>query len=212
MADTLTATDLLRALRRKHSRDAVVREVVLDDPFEFAVRRRAEIERARHWGEDQAAMVERRYVEQGKPIADSVPEDWDYRSSKPQRRIDALLISSTGTTAVEIKVTRADFKRDTEMKRRAWRAVTNRFVYLTPKGLVQPDEVAEGCGLWEFAPETVGPYRWQHGLTSVKRAVVNKHPDPLPFQILRALAYRVSNEEWKVAMATEHTNRTEEES
>ncbi|MBW9118872.1 hypothetical protein JNB63_02070 [Microbacterium trichothecenolyticum] len=192
---TVTAATLLAALRQKHSGDAVVREVVIDDPYEFAIRRRAEIERARSWGEDQAEMVERRYVEQGKLIADAVPDGWNYRASKPQRRIDALIIASTGTTAVEIKVTRADFRRDTDEKRRAWRAITNRFVYLVPKGLVALEEVADGCGLWEFDADAHGKYRWQHGIVSVKRATTNKSPDPLPFQITRSLAYRVSNHE-----------------
>lgn len=193
MPEPITAATLLAALRQKHSGDAVVREVVIDDPFEFAIRRRAEIERARQWGEDHADRTEARYA--GKPIADVVPEGWDYRTSKPQRRIDALIIASTGITAVEIKVTRADFRRDTEEKRRAWRAITNRFVYLVPKGLVTPDEVANGCGLWEYDAEAHGEYRWMHGITSVKRAVANKSPEPMPFQVTRSLAYRVSTNE-----------------
>lgn len=199
MTAAMTAGLLLTALRQKHSGDAVVREVVIDDTYEFAIRRRAEIERARAWGEDHAEMAEARYVARGKEIADAVPEGWEYRASVPQRRIDALILASTGITAVEIKVTRADFKRETDAKRRAWRAVTNRFVYLVPKGLVTPDEVADGCGLWEFDPELHGQYRWQHGITSVKRAVSNKHPEPLPFQVTRSLAYRVSNAERKAS-------------
>lgn len=193
MREAIVAATLLAALRQKHSGDAVVREVVIDDPFEFAIRRRAEIERARQWGDDHAERAEARYA--GKPIADVVPEGWSLRTSKPQRRIDALILASTGTTAVEIKVTRADFRRDTEEKRRAWRSVTNRFVYLVPKGLVTIDEVAEGCGLWEFDPEVHGLHRWQHAITTTKRAVPNKNPDPLPFQVTRSLAYRVSNHE-----------------
>lgn len=192
-----SAADLLSALRQKHSNDAVVREVVIDDPFEFAIRRRAEIERARAYGEHHADATEERYRRQGKTIAESVPEGWSLLASKPQRRIDALILASTGTTAVEIKVTRADFRRDTEQKRRAWRAITNRFVYLVPKGLVTPEEVADGCGLWEYDPEERGHYSWQHGIVATRRAKVNKTPDPLPFQVTRALAYRVSNYERK---------------
>lgn len=191
----VTAGVLLAALRKKHASDAVVREVVIDDPFEFAIRHRAQIERARAYGEEHAEHEHARLVARGVPIAESVPDGWDFRTSKPQRRIDALIIASTGTTAVEVKVTRADFRRETEAKRRAWRAITNRFVYLVPVGLVAPEEVADGCGLWVFDPAEHGPYRWQHGITTVKRATANKAPDPLPFQVTRSLAYRVSNYE-----------------
>lgn len=195
MSEALSAATLLAALRKKHSGDAVVREVVIDDPFEFAIRHRAQIEHARTYGEHRAEREEARLRARGSVIAEAVPVGWDIRTSKPQRRIDALIVASTGTTAVEIKVTRADFRRDTEEKRRAWRAITNRFVYLVPKGLVTPEEVADGCGLWEFDPATHGVHHWQHGIASVKRATKNKAPDPLPFQVTRALAYRVSNHE-----------------
>src|SRR5690606_5615505 len=106
---------------------------------------------------------------------------------------------STGRTAVEIKVSRADFRRETEEKRRAWRAITNRFVYAAPVGLISRDELPAGCGLWEFDPEAVGRYRSQHGLTAAAKAKVNKEPRPLPQQVLTALAYRVSNYERKEA-------------
>lgn len=191
----VTAAVLLDALRKKHSADAVVREVVIDDPVEFAIRRRVDIDRAREYGEAHAQRRAEMYAERGLAVADAVPEGWSRLASIPQRRIDALIIASTGTTAVEIKVTRADFRRDTEAKRRAWRAVTNRFVYLVPKGLVRLDEVPEGCGLWEYDETKSGYGGWQHGLTAAKRAKPNKSPDPLPFQVARAFAYRVSNHE-----------------
>lgn len=202
--EQIKASTLLTALRRKHAADAVVREVVMDDPFEHAYRRRAEVERIRKYsGDIHAERMRVRYVEQGKAVADELPEGWDYRTSTPQRRIDALVLASTGITAVEIKVSRADFRRETEQKRRAWRAVTNRFVYLTPVGLLLPSEIPTGCGLWEFDPDTVGRGSWQHGIKAAKKATVAKEPNPLPFQITRALAYRVSRAE----AASEKANR-----
>ncbi|MGN7186994.1 hypothetical protein [Microbacterium enclense] len=191
---------LLSALRQKHRADAVVREVVIDDPFEAAVRRRDAIERARGWGPGHAERRQADYETRGLPIADRVPESWTFRDSIPQRRIDALIFASTGITAVEIKVSRADFRRDTDEKRRAWRSVTNRFIYLTPAGLIRREEVPEGCGLWEFDDQGLDTrYPWRHGIRSVVRATVNKNPDPLPFQVTRALAHRVSNVERKVS-------------
>lgn len=193
-----SAKTLLLALRMKHSSDAVVREVVVDDPFEMEIRRRWDVENGRRWGGDEGAQNRLdRYAARGETVADAVPEGWDYRGSVPRRRIDALVISSTGRTAVEIKVTRADFRRDTDEKRRAWRAICHRFIYLTPRGLVTLDEVPEGCGLIEFDPEQHDPqYLWTHGLTTVKRATITKEPDPLPWQVTQALAYRVSRHEW----------------
>jgi hypothetical protein len=198
----ITASLLLAALRQKHASDAVVREVVIDDPFEEGIRFRDRIDRYSKqsqspddhfalWIESERKRAESR----GITIPESVPAGWNLRASIPRRRIDALIIASTGRTAVEIKVTRADFRRETDEKRRAWRAITHRFVYLVPKGLVSPAEVPDGCGLWEFDVDVHGEYRWQHGITTAKRAVLNKQPDPLPFQITQALAYRVSAHE-----------------
>lgn len=204
----MTAAELLRALRRKHATNAVVREVVIDDPIEHAIRRRVSIENQRHYGEDRADWMENHYLSRGDQIADSVPDGWTMRASVPQRRIDALILASTGITAVEIKVSRADFKRDTDEKRRAWRAVTNRFIYLVPKGLVTPAEVAPGCGLWEFDPAATGPFAYQHGISAKKKATVNKEPFPLPFQVTRALAHRVSRHEWIETMADQRDTLT----
>lgn len=194
-----TAKELLAALRRKHAADAVVREVVIDDSYEYAIRRRQQLDQADMYGPGWASRLTERYQSRGEEVAPFVPDGWTLQGSIPQRRIDALIIASTGLTAVEIKVTRADFRRDTDAKRRAWQSITNRFVYLTPKGLVSPDEVADGCGLWEFDPDAAGSYSHQHGIKSVKRATVNKAPQPLPFQVTRALAYRVSRTEKETA-------------
>lgn len=200
----ITAGDILRAIRRKHAADAVVREVVIDDPFEEGYRFRERIDRYAAQSvssEDHHAHWVRREIERaavrGIEIPDALPEGWTLRTSVPRRRIDALILASTGRTAIEIKVSRADFRRETEEKRRAWRTIVNRFIYAAPVGLIPRDELPAGCGLWEFDPEQVGRYGYQHGLTAVARAKVNKSPAPLPQQIVTALAYRVSNYERK---------------
>lgn len=96
------------------------------------------------------------------------------------RRIDALMWQSLTRTAIEIKVTKADFNRDTHWKRRAWQRVTHRFVYVVPHDL----EVMSphGCGLWkvdEFGRITV-----------VKNAIISRTPEPLPQSVVQRLAYR----------------------
>lgn len=86
------------------------------------------------------------------------------------RRIDLLVIARNrqgkvpwARTAVEIKVSRADFlaeQRDPG-KRAAWQALAHRFTYAVPAGLVSPDEVPDGCGLVEVArhgPDPSHPY------------------------------------------------------
>jgi hypothetical protein len=102
------------------------------------------------------------------------PDDPYWRSS--QRRIDVLLMRTAGggnfpfeRIAVEIKVSRADFRRDTAEKRAPWMAVAHRFAYATPPGLVSKDEVPEGCGLIEVDPSLP---RFQ-GCTWAKRAPRN---------------------------------------
>ncbi|KQO98892.1 MmcB family DNA repair protein [Leifsonia sp. Leaf264] len=183
----ITAKDVLTAVRRKHRKDAVIREVVVDDPFHLVIlnRWRLETNPARWEGKIHPSEV-----------APSIPDGWTPQDSPPKRRIDALIVESGMLTAVEIKISRADFKRDVEAKRRAWKLFTNRFVYATPKGLLQPHEIPEGCGLWEFDADAVNPRSVKsHGITVTKKAIVNHHPAALPGQVFVALAYRVSKYE-----------------
>ncbi|MFE6967158.1 hypothetical protein ACFVAJ_18740 [Agromyces sp. NPDC057679] len=186
----VTAKDVLTAVRRKHAKDAVVREVVVDDPFHQAILNRWRLtgSSAEYW-ESRIDPAE---------VAPSIPDGWTPVDAVPQRRIDALIVTSRMLTAVEIKVTRADFRRDTDEKRRAWQLFSHRFVYAVPKGLVTPDEVPASCGLWEFDPELFDPRRpKQHGLTTTKKAVMNRAPAPLPDQVFISLAHRVSRYETK---------------
>lgn len=117
--------------------------------------------------------------------------DWDTyfaRFGKPYpptaRRIDGLLFDGgQSRTAIEVKISRSDYLRETDAKRRVWRAITNRFVYATPAGLLRTDEIPDGCGLWEV--DDTGR------VTIVKRAKSNRNPGPIPHQVLVALAYRL---------------------
>lgn len=99
----------------------------------------------------------------------------------PVRRIDALMFQSLVRTAIEIKTSRADFRRDTWAKRRPWFNVCHRFIYVTPAslGLMPP----HGTGMW-----------WVHEdgtIAIAKKATVNTTPEPLPQQVIQSLAYRV---------------------
>ena len=70
------------------------------------------------------------------------------------RRCDFWTISPNGShgfraTAYEIKVSRQDFRRDHAGKQREARLYSDRFFYVTPPGLVRPDEVPDWAGLIE---------------------------------------------------------------
>jgi hypothetical protein len=155
----MNATEVLDAIARKHSGCALLREVTVTD--------RDIVDPAREaW-------------KQWRP-GDPMPE---YDSAPVYRRIDGLMLDGSSTrTAIEVKISRTDFLRETEEKRRPWRKITNRFIYATPAGLLKPEEIPDGCGLWEVDGNTV---------RIVKRAKSNPTPEPIPHQVLVALAYRL---------------------
>jgi hypothetical protein len=71
------------------------------------------------------------------------------------RRCDFWTISPNSSAgfkarAYEVKVSRADFRRDTAMKQREARLFSDQFFYVTPPGLVRPEEVPDWAGLIEF--------------------------------------------------------------
>lgn len=99
------------------------------------------------------------------------------------RRIDALMVKSGQRTAIEVKVSRADYARETERKRAVWQAICHRFVYAVPAGLLTPEEVPDGIGLWEVYDSA--PY-----VRVAKRAKVHSGPDPIPDQLFVAMCYR----------------------
>lgn len=155
-----TAAMILDAIARKHSDCALVREVLVTDP-----------------NADRFAPADA-WVAAGRP--GRMP-----RCEPTARRIDGLLFDGgQSRTAIEVKISRSDYQRETDAKRRIWRAITNRFVYATPAGLLRPDEIPDGCGLWEV--NDTGR------VAIVKRAKSNRNPDPIPHQVLVALAYRLT--------------------
>ena len=53
-------------------------------------------------------------------------------------------------TAYEVKISRADFKRDSHKKQREARLFSDKFYYVTPPALLKPDEVPDWAGLIEY--------------------------------------------------------------
>jgi len=111
----------------------------------------------------------------------SDPQEWVFCSEVPDgtggqlnRFIDAFAINCFHSNdllkiAYEIKVSRGDFLRELkhDYKRRHAMMLSNQFYFVTPKGLVTPEEIPFDCGLmeaWAGALEVVvkAPKRSTH--------------------------------------------------
>lgn len=152
----MDAAFILEAIRSAYSSTAIVPELTIED-IDLP---------------DSGAETEHMFMP-GRPAPDG---------HKYSRRIDALMFDSLVRTAIEIKVSRADFMRDTYWKRRAWQKVTHRFIYAVPHDLdvMSP----HGCGLWKVDESG--------HITVVKKAILSKVPDPLPQAVVQRIAYRAS--------------------
>lgn len=200
---TPTARDLERALLHRYMVEqngwAALREVTVAD--RDACRR---FRRARDLTSRQMRL-NTRYRGHGEavppwPMWMRRALDANYFRATLQRRIDLLLIRTSGSQkvpyeriAVEIKVARSDFLRDDATKRRAWETVAHRFAYATPPDLVAPDEVPAHCGLLHVDVDA-GPFgrvRW------AKHAPRLEHePEPFGDRWVAYLAGRAARAEW----------------
>lgn len=76
-----------------------------------------------------------------------------------ERTIDVLFVrcwkSGTGfeRVAIEVKVSRADFRHETDVKRAPAEATAHRCVYAAPVGVIPADELPAGWGLIEVYPD-----------------------------------------------------------
>lgn len=124
------------------------------------------------------------------------------------RRIDLLLArrsrapEKTGaleTMAIEVKVSRSDFRSDilNPEKQAPWRTAATRHAYAVPAGLVQPDEIPAASGLIWVTPPTHGD-----GLATIewkKRAPFPPgHRPKLPMRVFMTMLYRTSRFEGDV--------------
>lgn len=152
----MDAAFILEAIRATYPSTAIVPELTIEDTDL----------------PDSGAEVEH-MVMPGQPAPDG---------HKYSRRIDALMFDSLVRTAIEIKVSRADFMRDTYWKRRAWQNVTHRFVYAVPHDL--DVMTPHGCGLWKVDESG--------RILVAKKAIVSKVPESLPQAVVQRIAYRAS--------------------
>jgi len=180
MTDKITSKILLAALREKLPKAAVLSEVTMEDEEEANRQRTAHAQRSKYYA--------RKFKRRGLTADAELPEGYDPYTAVINRRIDALAFEGKQRTAFEIKISRADFFRETDEKRYAWRKHTHRFIYLTPAGLIKAEEVPDGCGLWEYDAET-------DKITAIKRATINKEVEDLPASMTKYFAWRAFTSE-----------------
>lgn len=114
-----------------------------------------------HYGLDVDQLVQEEWalhtevaLRTPKTRADGTPYPRSYWSTN-ERRIDVLLVRNWAAgngherIAIEIKVDRADYRRETPQKRAPAEHAAHRCYYAAPAGLIDPDTLPEGWGLIE---------------------------------------------------------------
>lgn len=119
------------------------------------------------------------------------------------RRCDFWTISPNSSAgfkarAYEVKVSRADFKRDSHAKQREARLYSDMFYYVTPAGLILPDELPDWAGLIDYQDgrlKTVvnAPYRdkdapsWELVVSLIRNSgQINRDTDLLKIRMRQA--------------------------
>ncbi|MFS0885333.1 hypothetical protein [Aeromicrobium sp. 179-A 4D2 NHS] len=104
------------------------------------------------------------------------------------RYIDALVLFKDKRWAVEVKVSKADLKRELETPAKSvlWRAHTNAFYFLVPPEMVDhaTEVIPPGSGILTLDPDS-------GGTVIVRRAKTNREPVELPEEMWRRLAARL---------------------
>lgn len=161
------------SIKRKYPKSAFVPEISMKDEYYFQ----------EYIRERKARLAY--YKRKGKVKENHITDpNYDMFLGKELRRIDLLMLTTSVWTAIEIKVSRADFFKDTYEKRKVWKDHTHRFIYATPVGLIKLEEVPEGCGLWEV--DDLG------NITVKKNAKTNKERKEFPESFLKRIFWRLS--------------------
>lgn len=192
-----TAKLLLEALDYKYGKKhAIIRELTAEDVIVS--------NRSNAYYRDKYPHLIDYWTKKGiNPDSFGSSDDYVPGQEIPYRRIDALMVGAKNKagvhqrTAVEIKISRADFRRDTLEKVRTWQSLSHRFIYLVPANLIKPEELLDpAMGLWwwhagdENSPGTI---------EIVKTAKTNlKASESLPEELQTRLMWRLAVAEQKV--------------
>lgn len=147
----VSTREILDALRKKHSADA---EFERHAPWFFVEELRVD---AGGW--NRARQMRQLHDGKGNPKFDELGRPVMVRANHDKQSLDAFAFSmwkkdNHDRIAYEVKVSRSDFLNEVKKpwKREAGMELANKFVYVTPPGLITKDEVPEGCGLMEVHP------------------------------------------------------------
>lgn len=119
------------------------------------------------------------------------------------RRCDLWTISANSSAgfkarAYEVKISRADFRRDSAIKQREARLFSDQFYYVTPASLMRPEEIPDWAGLIEYGDgkfKTIihAPYRdkdaptWELVVSLIRNSGnVNRDTDLLKLRLREA--------------------------
>lgn len=92
--------------------------------------------------------------------------------------------------AIEIKVSRADYKREMESEKwRSWYRLAHRFAFATPAGLLSLSEVPAECGLIEVS---------ERGLVTWRRQGPRHEPETPPESLFAEVVRRLSRHEARI--------------
>jgi len=127
--------------------------------------------------------------------------EFTLRPGAGAQRIDLLMVRAWSgrpkgheRVAIEVKVSRSDFLAEVAAphKRAPFEAISHRFYFATPAGLVRPDEMPAGCGLIEVTD--------RHSVVSVA-APRRADPDPVPEEAFVEAFRRASRLEARIRHA-----------
>lgn len=176
----MTAKDVLAALRRRHARQAMQRH-----QWAFIPELRV--------GPNRTSVERRVAQHQARAGAET---DWS-PSDLNEARIDAfaLHVEKQWTRAFEIKVSRSDFLHEITNpdKRAPALALSNEYFFAAPKGMIDPDEIPDECGLLEVVDYGGGPSRFGAVTkTFIKREAPWRDVGDLPWSFIASIALRAS--------------------
>lgn len=132
------------------------------------------------------------------------PEEQSYWTTN-QRTIDVLLVRNWSggrhgheRLAIEVKVAKADYRNETDVKRAPAEASAHRCAYAAPAGLIDPDTLPEGWGLLEVSASQAS-WATEPSFTAAwtKRAT-RRVPDADPEYLISAGFRRASRAEERI--------------
>lgn len=125
-------------------------------------------------------------------------------------KLEAQQAKGYRATAYEVKISRADFKRDSHKKQREARLFSDLFYYVTPPALVKPEEVPDWAGLLEydganFRKVIAAPLRdkdmpsWELMVSVIRYSGEIRRDVGMQEQVIKGLRWQIAEAKKKIA-------------